>query len=293
LPREQISDASIESSIVPLAAAMPGRRPAANLSVTGAAIEAAAAVHRPPESTAVFGSPTQDGMPRLLPGTPSSLDRDAASAVLVRPTDSGGAPTSSGQAGAPASQTGLMAATQPLPSLHNTAGVPEIQPGPAIAAPLQAAPNNIHAAVPATEQVAPHVGTTGWDQAVGQKVVWMVAGAQSSASLTLNPPNLGPLQVALSVVNNQTVISFTAAQPEVRHALEAAMPKLREMLDNVGIQMGETSVSAGAPQQHGKNGEPDHAPRRFGQTNADINVSPPAISNRPADGKEGMIDTFV
>ncbi|MEN3367583.1 MAG: flagellar hook-length control protein FliK, partial [Burkholderiales bacterium] len=40
----------------------------------------------------------------------------------------------------------------------------------------------------AADKIAPRVGSNGWDQAVAQKVVWMVAGEQQSASLTLNPP---------------------------------------------------------------------------------------------------------
>ena len=44
----------------------------------------------------------------------------------------------------------------------------------------------------------------------------MTAGALQTASLTLNPPNLGPLQVVLNVTHDQATASFFAAQPEVR-----------------------------------------------------------------------------
>ncbi|MBC7416522.1 MAG: hypothetical protein H7327_16495, partial [Herminiimonas sp.] len=37
----------------------------------------------------------------------------------------------------------------------------------------------------ATDTLTPHVGTPAWDHALGQKVVWMAAGAEQSASLTL------------------------------------------------------------------------------------------------------------
>ncbi len=101
----------------------------------------------------------------------------------------------------------------------------------------------------AGDKLTPQVGTPGWDQALGQKVVWMVAGGQQSASLTLNPPDLGPMQVVLNVTNSHATATFTAAQPEVRQALETAMPKLREMLGDAGIQLGQTSVNAGNAQQ--------------------------------------------
>lgn len=99
------------------------------------------------------------------------------------------------------------------------------------------------------DTLTPHVGTSAWDHALGQKVVWMAAGAQQSASLTLNPPDLGPIQVVINVSNDQANASFTAAQPEVRQALEAALPRLKEMLSDAGITLGQASVNAGNPNQ--------------------------------------------
>src|SRR5512139_1087829 len=68
----------------------------------------------------------------------------------------------------------------------------------------------------ASPRLAPTVGTTAWGHALGEKLVWMASGSQQSASLTLNPPNLGPLQIVLHVTNDQATASFFSAQPEVR-----------------------------------------------------------------------------
>lgn len=146
------------------------------------------------------------------------------------------------------------------------------------------------------EKLTPQVGTSGWDQALGQKVVWMVAGAQQSASLTLNPPDLGPLQVVLNVTNSQATANFFSTQPEVRQALEAALPRLREMLGDAGIQLGQANVSAGAPHQHqqGGSGEQRQTSRRSDQGGGD-SVELPLNATRgtlPA-GRQGMVDTFA
>ena len=77
----------------------------------------------------------------------------------------------------------------------------------------------------------------------------MVNGGEQSATLTLNPPDLGPLQVVLNVSNDQASVAFTAAQPEVRQALEQALPKLRETMGEAGITLGNTSVSSGSQEQ--------------------------------------------
>ena len=104
------------------------------------------------------------------------------------------------------------------------------------------------AAVPA-DKLAGRVGTPAWDQQLGQKVVWMAAGGDQTATLTLNPPDLGPLQVVLTVTNDQADAAFMSAQPEVRQALEAALPRLRDMMSEAGIAFGNATVSDGKAQQ--------------------------------------------
>lgn len=101
----------------------------------------------------------------------------------------------------------------------------------------------------ASNQLQARVGTNAWEQQLGQKVVWMVAGGDQSASLTLNPPDLGPLQIVLNVSNDQASVSFMAAEPETRQAIEDAMPKLRETMSEAGIMLGEASVSTGTQDQ--------------------------------------------
>ena len=144
------------------------------------------------------------------------------------------------------------------------------------------------------EKLTPNVGTAAWDQALGQKIVWMAAGAQQSASLTLNPPDLGPLQVVLHVSNDQASATFISAHPDVRHALEAALPKLREMMSDAGIQLGQSTVSAGTPNQHGGSGGPSqHSPSGLRTADGAINS---AIQGGQAQIRmtgQGMVDTFA
>lgn len=144
-----------------------------------------------------------------------------------------------------------------------------------------------------SSKLAPQVGSPDWSQALGQKVVWMVQGAQQTATLILNPPDLGPMQVTLNVSNNQATANFTAHQPEVRHALEAAMPRLREMLNEAGIQLGQSSVSAGTSSQQNAFSEQRQNAR---QASLNGNAADPAIhvSHVPVSSAgTGIVDTFA
>jgi flagellar hook-length control protein FliK len=148
------------------------------------------------------------------------------------------------------------------------------------------------------ERIAARVGTPGWDSQVGQKIIWMVAGKEQSASLTLNPPDMGPMQVVLSVTNDQATVTFSAAQPEVRQALENAMPKLREMMGESGIALGNATVNAGTPDQ--RQAQQGEQPRnqgsgtRFGSDGAQVESISLAPS-RPgrSGGGTGLVDTFA
>ncbi|TRZ91947.1 MAG: flagellar hook-length control protein FliK [Rhodocyclaceae bacterium] len=88
------------------------------------------------------------------------------------------------------------------------------------------------------------VGSRGWDGEVADKLVWMVGRQEQRAELVLNPPQLGRIEVSLSVSDGQTSALFVSANPAVRDALEAALPRLREILADAGISLGQTQVGA-------------------------------------------------
>ena len=94
-------------------------------------------------------------------------------------------------------------------------------------------------------QISVPFGQPGWNQAVGQKVVWMAAGGEQTASLTLNPPDLGPVQVIIHVHNNQADTTFLSDQADVRRALEDGMDNLRQMMSESGLQLGQANVRSG------------------------------------------------
>lgn len=141
--------------------------------------------------------------------------------------------------------------------------------------------------------LAPSVGAAAWGQALGEKVVWMAAGSQQTATLTLNPPNLGPMQIVLNISNEQATASFFSAQPEVRQALEAAFPRLREMMSEAGIQLGQATVSADTPQQNAPDQRSQRTalpfPNQDGTSMGELPLNP---SSALQSGR-GLIDTFA
>jgi flagellar hook-length control protein FliK len=156
----------------------------------------------------------------------------------------------------------------------------------------------VQAAAAAAEGLSARVGSEAWENQVGQKVVYMVGSEEQTASLTLNPPDLGPLQVVLSVTNDQASVTFSANQEEVRQALENALPRLREMMSESGIALGNATVNAGMPdgrqaqEQSARNGNGFGRGRGEKVNAADEPVSRP-VTRTAVLGDRGMVDTFA
>jgi flagellar hook-length control protein FliK len=77
----------------------------------------------------------------------------------------------------------------------------------------------------------------------------MLGRAESRAELILTPPHLGKVEVSIHLNGDQGTAQFLASSQSTREALEQAMPRLRELLAQVGISLGEASVNTSAEEQ--------------------------------------------
>ena len=87
-----------------------------------------------------------------------------------------------------------------------------------------------------------------WVEDVGQHVNVMMNTKLESAQLQVNPPNMGPVDITLKMGPDGAQLSFVAAVPETRQALEDGLARLSTMLADNGIQLSEANVSSGQPQ---------------------------------------------
>jgi len=152
----------------------------------------------------------------------------------------------------------------------------------------------------AATPIATPVGAQGWDSEVGQKIVWMANRQESHAEFVLNPPHLGRIEVSLSMNGDQASATFVSANPAVREALENAVPRLREIMQDAGISLGQTQVGAESFQQSaGSNENSDNRTRGGGDTrNADVAAPVGFVGSGNASTQwvrysNGLVDTFA
>jgi flagellar hook-length control protein FliK len=147
--------------------------------------------------------------------------------------------------------------------------------------------------------IATPLGSNGWADEFSQKISWLSTQHNHVAELRLNPPNLGPLDVVLKVSDNQATALFTSPHGAVRDAVENALPKLRELLADNGIMLGNATVSDQSLRDRNMDGfrNPDsgtaaqHDATGLASGSADL----PAIEQQTAMARRhnGMVDTFA
>src|SRR5690606_3684503 len=125
----------------------------------------------------------------------------------------------------------------PLPSIATIKTSPAATAAPSPAASTQWSGSSI--------DVAP--GQPGWNEALGDRVAWMAGNRIQNAELRLNPAELGPLRVQISMDDGNASVTFTAQHPLTRDAIEQALPRLREMLADQGLSLQNASVSDDGP----------------------------------------------
>ena len=112
--------------------------------------------------------------------------------------------------------------------------------------------------VPPTTPDVVDLNQKNWGRTLGQQLSWMVNNQLQQAEIRVNPPDLGPIELRVSLQHNQTSVTFFCHEAAVREALETALPRLREMLGSQGITLNQAQVSdqSLAHQQAGSGGHP-------------------------------------
>lgn len=145
--------------------------------------------------------------------------------------------------------------------------------------------------------VATPVGQRGWSNEMGQRVTWMASTEVREAQLQLHPRHLGPMEVRISFGQDQQMnVNFTVTNPLAREAVDAALPRLREMFEQQGMNLQDANVSQESyaeQQQRRRHGETFREDDSIGgEDHLDMEMtldSPPLMHGI----SEGMIDAYA
>ncbi|MDJ0699973.1 MAG: flagellar hook-length control protein FliK [Woeseiaceae bacterium] len=192
----------------------------------------------------------------------------------------------------------LQALTQNAPQAFVTQAHPA-QLGPTTAAPAQPFATEMTASsLPGQAAlIDTPVADAAWGDRLGERVLLMAGNQLRSAELRLTPAELGPVRVQVAVDDGTANITFHAQHAVTRDAIEQALPRLREMLAENGLSLGQANVG-----EQGVAGQ-EHASRdgvedlvsfgAEGDEAATQATTDGASTDMRARVTNGLVDTFV
>lgn len=127
-------------------------------------------------------------------------------------------------------------------------------------------------------------------QQLAEKIRWMVNGRQSMAEIRLDPPEMGSMQIRLNVSGDSASVSFVVQSQHAKEMLADAMPRLRDMFSEQGIDLGESFVSQ---QQTGEQGEQQSSSQSGGGFDDNVPEDAKMNETRVVRQANGLIDDYV
>lgn len=107
--------------------------------------------------------------------------------------------------------------------------------------------------------VTVHFSEREWGSQVAERAAMMAAHKVRFAELQLDPPELGSLQIKISVnSDNQTQVQFLSPHSSVRDSLDQTIVRLRDLLEQQGLDLVNVDVS---DQQSTEQETPDNEER--------------------------------
>lgn len=209
-------------------------------------------------ASTVLGS---DAPLESVPQAPGSSAASSADAATTRPTPDFAAQLAHARAASAANGTGIFDPSRAASTLSAQAPTPHTA---AVATPLHAAAFPAHFAA---------------------EVAMLGAAGIERAEIQLQPPDLGPVRIELTLSGESARIAFSAAQPETRQAIEQSLPLLKDLLAERGLALGDASVSDGRAQAEAGT---DGNARTAGDANARDGAGLAANGRDAAGGARGV-----
>lgn len=242
---------------------------------------------------------------QLLPGSGAPLPTEATAAL----------PAEAGRAGIPTSPEALLglimsgrgdaaaapaAARDPLAVLEQGGALLEkgdaaldLDGFPSLLQTPAATPAVTARAVPGAEIPGFHLRTPvhhpEFGQQLGERLTWLVRNELQQAKIHLDPPHLGPLEIAVAVKDDRASVTIHAHHAVTRDVLETEMPRLRGLLGDAGFAAVDVNVARDNGQQFGRQAEAGGIFRGEGESGAAAEEG----AETAVDPGRGLVDHYA
>jgi flagellar hook-length control protein FliK len=248
------------TSAEPAAPALPATTPAAPPTDTALDVALQQTVAAEPGAKPVRAGPARDAAhavakPMAADLRATSPDSPVAAPPVGEVTDAATRPTRR-EATFDFDALPVTATAAPADTAAPTPSAPALAPAHAHSTGTPAAASAAAAAAPS----APiDTRADNWHEALASRVQVLVDQNVGEAHIKLNPPELGAVDIKISLVDDKTFVQLTAGTSAARDELTQSLPRLRELLSASGLSLGGTSVHGGSAGQSGRESAPHFA----------------------------------
>lgn len=136
-----------------------------------------------------------------------------------------------------------------------------------------------------------------WTEMMQGRVMWMVQSELKTATVYIDPPELGPVHITIQQSGDQAQVNFQVQSQSVRESLEQSAHRLRESLGEQGFTQVDVNVRGGDGESGDAQGE-----RSSGGDQSDAALASEASVDADgeqvaqiirSDGTVGLVNTYA
>lgn len=132
-----------------------------------------------------------------------------------------------------------------------------------------------------------------FSDAVKDKVMLMISQKLQQFDISLDPPELGNMQVRVNLQGEQASVNFIVQNQQAKEALDQNMHKLKEMLAEQGVDVGDANVDQQSQHSDSHESDIDEPRHRFSNTEQASDVITHNISVKRADSSTQVVDYYA
>ncbi|MBL7478919.1 flagellar hook-length control protein FliK [Legionella bononiensis] len=128
-----------------------------------------------------------------------------------------------------------------------------------------------------------------WADKFSEHIIWLGHHGVKSAVIKLNPEDLGPLEISVKVVKDSASVNITSHSNHVRDIVDQALPRLRELMADQGLDLAEVTVG-----MDGNSHQSEQNPNGFVKEETRQEIEEGAlITPLKKQSSKGIIDYFA
>jgi len=129
--------------------------------------------------------------------------------------------------------------------------------------------------------------------AVKDKVMLMISQKLQQFDITLDPPELGNMQVRVNLQGEQATVNFVVQNQQAKEALEQSMHKLKDMLAEQGVDVGDANVEQQSQQSDKEETAGDNQNNLMTNTADASDVIEHSLTARMHDSSAKVVDYYA